>query len=71
MTYTLNSGLVATDTDMLLAAEEMERTGGAFAEAIALAWFRADSGNRQRLIDAFSDLFERWIKVVRAESNWS
>lgn len=34
--------------------------GGSFDRCIAEAWFRADEGNRQKLEDAFADLFERY-----------
>lgn len=35
----------------------MEQRGGGFAAAIAVAYWRADSGNKARLLSAFADLF--------------
>ena len=46
--------------ELLIAARNMERLGGGFAEAIALAFFRADSTNKVRLVDAFGHLFKRY-----------
>lgn len=42
------------------AAHRMAREGGGFAGAIADAYFRADSVNKTKLTQAFSDLFERF-----------
>ena len=41
----------------------MDKTGGGFASAIAIAnaYFRADSTNKAILLDAFGDLFEKFI----------
>lgn len=44
------------------AAHEMYRIGGSFASRIAEAYFVADLSNRRKLLDAFGDLFERFIK---------
>ena len=49
-----------TDADLHKAAHNMENYGGGFAGAIALAYFRADSSNRERIINAFPELFERF-----------
>jgi hypothetical protein len=49
-----------SEDELLVAAHRMEREGGGFAAAIALAFFRADSTNQVRLVDAFADLFERF-----------
>ena len=49
-----------TESQLFKAAHRMEREGGGFASAIALAFFRADSTNQVLLIDAFADLFERY-----------
>jgi hypothetical protein len=40
----------------------MERFGGSFAAAIALAFFRADSTNQVRLVDSFPELFEKYAQ---------
>jgi len=42
------------------AAHRMSREGGGFAGAIADAYFRADSTNKTRLVEAFRDLFDRF-----------
>ena len=44
------------------AAHEMYRIGGGFASRIAEAYFLADLSNRRKLLDAFGDLFERFVK---------
>ena len=49
-----------THDELLNAALRMERYGGSFAEAIAVAFYRADAYNTQRLVDAFPELFERY-----------
>ena len=40
------------------AAQMMEKIGGGFASALALAYFRADGTNQARILGAFADLFE-------------
>ena len=40
------------------AAQLMEKIGGGFASALALAYFRADGTNQARILGAFADLFE-------------
>lgn len=40
------------------AAQVMEQRGGGFANAIAQAYYRADSTNAKILRTAFADLFE-------------
>jgi len=42
------------------AAVLMEKVGGGFASALALAYFRADGTNQARILGAFPDLFERY-----------
>lgn len=49
-----------SDSELNKAAHNMREYGGGFAEAIALAYFRADSTNQVRVIDAFPELFERY-----------
>ena len=41
------------------AAQVMEQRGGGFANAIAQAYYKADSTNARILREAFADLFER------------
>ena len=43
------------------AAHSMQRTGGGFASRLADAYFYADSTNKAIMLDAFSDLFEKFI----------
>ena len=45
---------------LLTAALEMERIGGSFAAAIAKAYILGDSHNKQRVVAAFPELFERY-----------
>jgi hypothetical protein len=42
------------------AAKTMQLVGGGFANAIALAFFRADSTNAGKLVQAFGDLFVKF-----------
>lgn len=49
-----------SESELMRAAHNMDRYGGGFAEAIALAYFRADSTNKVRVVDAFPELFERY-----------
>lgn len=57
-----------TDAQLYAAAHTMEYTGGSFAAAIAQAFFHADKGNRERLLCAFGDLFERFAPQPLGES---
>jgi hypothetical protein len=58
--------LPMTDAQIHEAAGYLETREGGFANAIAMAYYRADSGNKRRLLDAFGDLFEsayaKWHK---------
>jgi len=40
------------------AAKMMEKIGGGFASALALAYFRADGTNQARILGAFGGLFD-------------
>ena len=40
------------------AAQLMEKIGGGFASALALAYFRGDGTNQARILGAFGDLFD-------------
>jgi len=51
-----------TNDQLHHAAHEMYRIGGSFASRIAEAYFVADLSNRRKLLTAFGDLFERFIK---------
>ena len=50
-----------TPDQLLDAAHEMKRTGGGFASRLAEAYMYADSNNRERILTAFMDLFEKFI----------
>jgi hypothetical protein len=42
-------------------AQRMEQDGGGFASRIAEAFFYADTANAQKLVEAFSELFENYM----------
>jgi hypothetical protein len=46
------------------AAQTMEKIGGNFAAALAVAYFHADSDNKARILGAFSDLFEKYRRIT-------
>lgn len=50
-----------TSEQLHAAAHEMQQVGGTFAYHIAAAYFYADSNNRERILTAFMDLFERYM----------
>jgi len=43
---------------------QMRERGGSFAQALADAWFKADSENRAKLEAAFPQLFDSYIRFV-------
>lgn len=47
------------------AAQYMERMGGGFASALAVAYYRADSDNKARIVGAWQDLFEKYRRIAR------
>jgi hypothetical protein len=49
-----------THSELHRAAHLMIKQGGSFAAAIAEAYFSADKENRERLLAAFGDLFQRF-----------
>ncbi len=49
------------------AAKTMEKMGGSFAAALAVAYFHADSDNKARILGAFSDLFEKYRQINTEE----
>jgi hypothetical protein len=49
------------------AAQTMEKIGGGFASALALAYFRADGDNKARILGAFPDLFEKYRQINTEE----
>ena len=59
MTVLNRKGVPMTDDQLHAAAHNMARIGGGFANAIATAYFRADSTNKAKLLLTFGDLFVR------------
>jgi hypothetical protein len=52
-------GMNMTHEQLHEAAGYLETKEGGFANAISLAYYRADSDNQRKLVEAFGDLFER------------
>jgi hypothetical protein len=48
-----------TDAQIFRAAQYLETREGGFANAIALAYYRADLQNQKILLNAFAPLFEQ------------
>jgi 2-oxo-4-hydroxy-4-carboxy--5-ureidoimidazoline (OHCU) decarboxylase len=46
------------------AAQTMEKMGGGFAAALALAYYRADGSNQAAILAAFPDLFEKYRRIA-------
>lgn len=51
-----------TNAEIFLAATNMKTFGGAFASYIGSALLVADSDNLQRLLTAFPELVERYLR---------
>jgi hypothetical protein len=49
------------------AARLMQRNYGSFAYALSCAYFAADSNNRETLLTAFQDLFQRVYSQHQAD----
>jgi len=47
-----------------LIIEAMQFWGGSFAKAIAEAYIKADPSNKNKLYDAFTDLFDSYKKFI-------
>jgi len=47
------------------AAKAMEKWGGGFASALAVAYFHADADNQARLLAAWPELFERYRRMAQ------
>lgn len=56
-----------TEKELYEAAYAMEREGGGFASAIAIAFYRADKENRKLLLQSFMPLFERFYNISRRQ----
>ena len=48
------------------AARLMQKLGGGFASALAVAYFHADADNQARILAAWPDLFERYRRMDQA-----
>ena len=46
------------------AAHWMEKMGGGFASALAMAYYRADGTNQAAILAAFPDLFEKYRRIA-------
>lgn len=57
-----------TEQQLFDSAISMQRDGGSFASAIAKAYLHADSTNRETLLKAFGELFERHVNDM--ERKW-
>lgn len=53
-----------TSEQLHAAAHEMQRIGGSFASHLAAAYFHADSNNKERILTAFMDLFEKHMEAT-------
>ncbi len=53
----------------LNAVRVMQEIGGGFAQAIATAFSRADPANRERLVFAFPELFERYAALAAEQAD--
>lgn len=61
-----------THDQQLAAAKTMEKYGGGFAYALAQAFFHADGNNKERILNAFDDLFNKyheWNMKEKANEN--
>ena len=52
--------LTPTDPTIEATIQRMEIHGGGFAKRLMAAYRAADMSNRQRIIDAFDDLFDKY-----------
>lgn len=43
----------------------MERYGGSFVKALAVAMRKADADNLQRIVEAFPEIMEKYAKMKR------
>ena len=50
-----------TETQLLYAFRLMEKQGGGFASRLAGAWFVADSTNRSRIEEGWSDIIRKYL----------
>ena len=54
----------AAEQRNFVAAEAMIRYGGSFAACIGRAYMLADSGNKDRLLSAFDDMFAKYARLA-------
>ncbi len=50
-----------SEIDQGRAAQAMRQYGGSFAKSLADCWLRADPINRQRVVAAFPEFFDRYL----------
>ena len=63
----MNNHLQALADSNHRAAALMQRFGGGFASALAVAYLRADAGTQAKILGAFGDLFEKYRDLTREE----
>ncbi|PNQ49677.1 hypothetical protein C1141_21720, partial [Vibrio agarivorans] len=50
------------------AIEAMQKYGGGFASALAVAWARADADNLMRLRSAFPELLAKYTRIAEQQA---
>jgi hypothetical protein len=63
----MNNHIQALADANLSAAKTMEKIGGSFAAALAVAYFHADGDNKARILGAFPALFEKYRQINTEE----
>lgn len=53
--------------EQLAGVRLMQKIGGGFAQALAAAWLRADSRNRETLTHAFDEMFAHYAGLAKFE----
>jgi hypothetical protein len=56
----MENEMTRTNYQLIAIAETMQKFGGSFAKALALAMLHADTDNRQRIATAFPELMARY-----------
>lgn len=54
--------------EQLAGVRLMQQIGGGFAQALAAAWLRADSRNRDTLTRAFDEMFAHYAGLAKFEN---
>lgn len=56
-------GHFLTSAEATQAARQMSRFGGNFVRHLAAAYFAADEGNQRKLLEAFTEYFEKYFAM--------